>query len=91
MMNMLSNFNPKIPHSLRLQNIVCIILSKDCESVYIGETSCAIYLVEHKQPFKYDNLQKKLVNHSLDSSHIREFENIRISKSNCNNFKIRYF
>lgn len=76
-------------YGYRVYNIFC----KDCDYVYNGETGRPynIRLEEHKCSFKSVNLQSKLINHAIDTSHIPGFENITTIKYNGNDFKSRIF
>lgn len=50
--------------------------------------SCNICVHKH---FKSGDLCSKLANHATKVNHLLDFENIKLTKSNCNNYKIRIF
>ena len=55
--------------------VICSILCKNCECVYIGETGyiCNQRILEHQFSFKNCDSNSKLVHHTLETDHIPDF------------------
>ena len=92
LLNLLFNSKPKTS-PLDLLGVIYLILCRDGDSVYNGETghTAGIRLKEDKQFFEKCDMRYKIIIHSLYIDHIPSFENIKMFGTGCKYYEARIF